>query len=254
MSSSNRRKQTSALIGILITLGVGFLLCWIPQTGDWMIKNLAFQGDIAKIWQLVTFPFVTPGFGLISFLFGMLWLYFFCRFIEQDLGDRGFLIAFAAGSALLGLTAWLATIATGTPKMLYGTFSLSAFLTIIACARRPAEEICLWAVIRLKFFWIGLIMVAALVIENGVQNPVAGLIFLLPAALAWAYGDNRIPFLRYGKALATPANQKKAENRQFDQFYGKVRDRAKEREERERLRKLFEGSIKDGQEPPADER
>jgi hypothetical protein len=73
--------------------------------------------------------------------------------------------------------------------------------------------------------------------------PLFGIAVATPLILAWFYGADKLP-IRYGLLRRLPTTGK-TKQKEFDAFISNVRDREKEREEKERLRKLFEDSLDD---------
>jgi len=93
--------------------------------------------------------------------------------------------------------------------------------------------------------WIAIIDSALVLFVVGDGNPVAGIFALFPLGLAWAYAANRLPGLTFDKSPSKHSRAAKATERRDQSYYDDVFRRAKEREEQERLRKLFESSLED---------
>lgn len=246
LPSSNR-----GTIGLIIALAIGFILCWIPQFGSFLIPNFGFAFDLAKPWALLTYPFITDGSGggLFFFFLQMMWFYSFGSMFENRYGTQSLLIHFFTGTLLFAILGFLASLAM--PALvggLFGGWLPIAFVTTIVCALQPETEITFFF-FPLKMKWLALLTGALVMFGYGTGGPLFGIILVLPIIAAWLYGQNQIPGLKPGKSPFEERKQKVKENREFDEFRSKVRDREKERSEQERLRKLFEGSL-DDQDPP----
>lgn len=242
---------SSGTIGLIIALAVGFVLCWIPQFGSFLIPNLALTFDLAKPWAILTYPFVTngSGTGLFFFLLQLMWFYSFGGMFESRFGTQSLLIHFFSGTLLFGLIGFIANLLIpGTSAVLYSGWLPIAFITTIICALQPETEIT-FIFFPLRMKWLALITGALVLFGLGTGAPLFGVLLVLPLVAAWFYGQNKIPGLTPGRSPFEKQRQKAKENREFDSFRSKVMDREKEREERERLRKIFEGSL-DDQDPP----
>jgi len=249
--NSRKSSATPATFGLIIACTVGFVLCWIPQLAATLIPNFGLSLDSFKIWQPITYPFIHFGNGgyFFSFIFDMLWLYWFGNILERSFGSRPLLTTFFAAALLHAAFLFIAGPVAGVQSAALLTAELPiAFIVITVCGNQPKTEICFWG-IPVKFAWIAIIKAAWVIFSMGTGNPVFGLILGIPLLGAWFYGANKIPGLTFGKSPIETSKQKKKENREFDEFMGKVRSKEKDRAEQERLRKLFEGSIADDDTP-----
>ena len=77
----------------------------------------------------------------------------------------------------------------------------------------------------------------------GARDPLVGVLLVLPLGIAWLFGADRLPlaFAAGAHRSRRPAPVVKGGTRYDDAYYGNVKEREIEREEQERLRKLFEG-------------
>lgn len=156
---------------------------------------------------------------------------------------------FLAGTLLHAVAFFIAALSTKFTAGGLATADLPiTFLVVCVCGNQPNTEICFWG-ISVKFKWIALVKAAIVVFIYGSGMPLYGLMISLPLIGAWFYGANKIPGLTFGKSPIETSKQKKKENREFDEYMGKVRVKEKDRAEQERLRKLFEGSIGDDDTP-----
>ena len=230
-----------ATLGLCIALSVGFLLSWIPETGNFLRDFFAIQVGKPNYWALLTHPFVHSGDGQRAawFLFSVLWLYGMGRQLEATDGAKGLFTVFFAGAVLHGATAWVvfATMVGRGPW--YTPFMAISFLTVFVAARSPNQIVSLFGVlpVSMKVVAIGTAVLDVLYIGSGM--PIIGVLVCIPLALAWVWGSGIVKLPRSSKTA------EKKQNVEFDEFMGKVRKREKDREEQERLRRLFEGSLGD---------
>lgn len=237
--------RNTATIGLIVALAAAFVLNWLPGFGD-SFRNIAVL-SLAAPWAAPLYPFAFSGNGgeLFFFLFSLLWLFFVGNALESTVGKVGLVVHFFAAALVHGLVALAAFAALAPVGVLMGPGLPLAFLTVLYAARAPEQSIMFWGIFPLKLKWLAILVVALTIFGYGTGNPLLGILLALPCALAWVYGQDRIPGFRLGRPPFEEARQKQKENKRFDEFFGKVRDRAKERDERERLRKLFESSVKE---------
>jgi membrane associated rhomboid family serine protease len=238
-------------IGLIVALAIGFVLCWIPQFGSVLTPNLSFDFNFTKPWAILTYPFVTNGSGqgLLFFILQLMWLYSFGGLFENRFGTQSLLIHFFSGTLLFAFFGFLAhVLIPDTAAVLIGAWLPIAFITTVICGLQPETEITFFF-FPLKMKWLALLTAGLVLFGFGTGAPLFGVLLVLPLVAAWFYGQNKFPGLTPGRSPFEKQRQKAKENREFDSFRSKVIDREKERQERERLRKLFEGSL-DDQDPP----
>jgi hypothetical protein len=82
----------------------------------------------------------------------------------------------------------------------------------------------------------------------GSRSPVIGVVATLPLGLWWLFGNDKIPFAQVAAERSSTRLTDRPVMRGaqvYDQkYYDDVKDREIEREEKERLRRLFEGPPK----------
>ncbi|MEQ1822682.1 MAG: hypothetical protein ABL949_09240 [Fimbriimonadaceae bacterium] len=231
---------SSGLVGLLVIAFVmGF---FAPGLKIW--QDLAFESSKfgSKPWSALTWPVGLGGtLGLIGLVFGSVWILQIGAQIERDLTSLKyalFLIAFTVvGSLFMGLGGFI--FAQNAP--LYGAYPLIAALTVVWATRNP-EAIVTLIIFPIKAKWLGWFSAAIVFFSTEPQfAPFAA----APLALAWAFAANRLP-AAYGRPPAsTPTKQYRKHWREDESFHDDVRRRESDRAERERLRKLFEGSLND---------
>ncbi|MBL8069181.1 MAG: hypothetical protein JNM28_12080 [Armatimonadetes bacterium] len=248
-----QRSQTPGTIGLIIASLAMFIILWIPQFGIALTLALAFGYDLGKPWQLLTYPFVEQGgfgLGLIFYAIILVWFYNFAGEFERKFGLKSLLAHFFVASACCGIVAALVQRVAPSPIPYLSSFWLpTTFFVVTVCGMDPNRSMSLMG-FPLTFRTLAILELALCILSYGMGNPIFGIAVSLPLALGWFYGRGQLGKLYPG--MVDRAKRKKHENREFDEFRGKVRNREKERAERERLRQLFEGSI--DQDPPGAER
>lgn len=255
MSAFDDIKRTANQQGTPVTfvLVAAFVACFLLAFMKLLpVEAMVFQTGHAmqSPWTLFTYPFadMDPS-NFIGALFTCLWLYWIGGTLERDLGPGKYL-AFFFGSTLLGSLAILlaAVLLGGAPLFAFGAlFPLSA-LTVAWGTRYPTSSIMLWFVIPITGKWVawltaGIVLFGAGAASGAGINPMVGIFACIPLVAAWAFAAGRLPFFTYGKEA--PARKAWKPSEKDDRFFDEVRKREKDREERERLRKLFESSLID---------
>jgi hypothetical protein len=171
--------------------------------------------------------------------FAWLWLYWVGSSIERTDGPLGLVKAFFGFTVLASVLVAPASLAMGRPVLLAGGWLPVSALTCVWCARNPTATIRLMAVIPVSGKVLAVITAVTTLIVYGSGAPVAGLLATVPCAVGWAVGGGRIGRRRTGTIVSGRGNRAQSPQ-EFDRFISQVRKREQEREERERLRKLFE--------------
>lgn len=242
-----RRTGTPATIGLVGAMAVVYLLAWFGLRGVLGQPLALVPGSaLSAPWTLLTYPFASQGSGvdLFWFLLSLLWLFFMGSAVEREIGAQRFLAVFFGFALFSGLILVLASqVVGGVPPQLGGLLPTSA-ITMIWAARNPEQSILLMMVIPLKGKFLAILTLVLVIFGIGASNPLVGLIAGLPLALAWFWASGKLPVpypvgVRAGRSRA----ERQAEERRHNEFQEAIRKRAQEREERERLRKLFESSL-----------
>lgn len=226
----------------------------VPYLIAWLTKSDALQNllglswaDIGRNpWSLLTFPLASSGSGGMIFfvILTCLWTYMIGKSLESDMGP-GLLLGVFGVLTLSASTAWiLGSLIVGGSPLLAGIFLPLSALTVIWAMRNPEHSILFMMVIPVKAKYLAVISAVIVLFSSGGETPLLGVFALLPLLLGFLYATNRIPGLRFGAAPVENV-QKKKSNEEFRRFQDEVRKKEKEREERERLRKLFEASLID---------
>lgn len=244
----NRSPATMALIGLSLSI---FVLSWM-MNGK-LFEPLSFATDWSRPWGILTYPFANGGNGggLFWFLLELYWLFWVGSVTESEVGTPRFVAFFFAMSVLAALCIWLGMVLIhpGHAAALGGLELAISALTVAWGTRHAHENILLMFIIPVPG-WI-LAWLTAFLVMFGFGSmyaaPVMGLFASVHLILAYLYAANRIPNLAYGRAPAAVREKfLKATEKRDQSYYDDVRKREEERKDRERLRKLFEDSMKDG--------
>lgn len=235
------RSQTAPVTITLCALViVGWFATWANPTV--MTDLFTYAGvPFPKVWTLFTYPFFDfkpPIFLLLQ----VMWLFWVGSMLERDHGTKRFIYL------------WLAISVTGViglslfGKPVSGMFIPDAILVAIWATRYPDMIIRLFMCIPVAAKWLGLIVVASVFFSyaSGPGQVLSGFAAISGCIAGFLYARNMIPKVPYGLKYGT-LNQKptRAEKARDQAYYDDVHRREKERDERERLRKLFEGSLED---------
>lgn len=234
---SNGAPVTAAIVA---GMAIGFLASFISG-GRLLLPLLAFDPGGAP-WTLLTYPFAYPPGAIFSVLFGALWLWGIGGSVERELGSQRYAAFFFAMTVLGAVGLWLGSVLTGVSQPLVTAWMPTAAVTVAWGTRNPSLPLTFMFVLPLTGRWLA--WLAAIFVFFGTDARLA-VFAALPLALAWLYAANRLAFLPWSAGGRGRRPDRRREQRRFTEFKTKVDDRVKEREERERLRKLFEGSLSD---------
>lgn len=245
LRKSDRPLATTAIVVALVAC---FLLAFALSGMDTnpLSKALAYDHTLSRPWTLFTYPFYRDFSFVIWFALACFITYQFLFGIERKLGAAGTLVFFFSVTFLGGLFYFFGIQIFGLSAIL-PSLNLPLEFTIFAwCLINPSAQIMLMMVLPVPTRVLMWLAVAGVVIEYGWRNPLVGFVTAVPLLLVWLYATDRIPFLRFGAVPdLTPKREAKKEKKEFDRYMDDVKRREKEREEKERLRRLFEDSISD---------
>lgn len=240
---------TYALAGAAIAV---YVISWMMQGA--LLRPLAFWPDGSHLWGLLTYPFASAGSGqfILWFLIEIYWLYWVGASAESALGAGKYLAFFFISTALAAIFVWIGSIILGihfaAGGILAGLELPLGALTVAWGARHRTQSIVLMFIIPVQGMVLVWLTVAFILFRYGsiLENPLMGLFASLHLGAAYLFADNRIPNLpfRRGSSREESKRRKEAERRDAA-FREDVRQRKHDREERERLRKMFEGSMSD---------
>ncbi len=210
-----------------------------------MFEYFGFFGSaIPRIWTLLTYPF-TGSLGVVGLVLIPAWLMGTGGDMERDHGFKGtillwIIIALVSVAPFVILSLPVATSALPI-----------AAQTVIWGTRHPNNTVMMMGFIPMKAKWVAWLAVVSNFLAFATFGVVPAIAGSISCGIAFLYATNRIPRLPYalkGGSVAGPA-PKKVQTRiaikNEEEFYDEVYRRETEREERERLRKLFESSLED---------
>ena len=235
-----RRQSAPVTIVLCALVIIGWFATWSNPLV--MFDTFAYPGSpFPKLWTLLTYPFFdykSPIFLLLQ----VMWLFWVGSMLERDHGSKKFLYLWLAISIIgpIGLSIVSAPVS--------GMFIPDAILVAIWATRYPNMTIRLFMCIPVAAKWLGIIVVASVFFNyaTGPGQALHGFAAISGCILGWLYARNMIPSVPYGlnhgKIDKKPT---RAERARDQEYYDDVFRREKEREEKERLRKMFEDSLED---------
>lgn len=192
-------------------------------------------------WTMLTYPWaldpLASPMSLVLLFFLVSWLFQFGTTVEREMSSRRFI--------------WLWIVFTVIPGIIFfacngrlaGPWIPATAVIVTWGARNIRSTVLLYGILPLSGLWLAVVASLGVVIGYGQTNPAAGLLTIIPLGLAWCYARDLFPF---AFSAGRPARGEKityvrGATNYKDDYFENVKDREMEREERERLRKLFEG-------------
>jgi membrane associated rhomboid family serine protease len=241
--AASKRNAAPATTGIVVVLIACFVAIWAGATG--FASQLVFYSApsmaLARPWTFITYPFVAD--SAVGVIFACLWLWGLGGSLERDLGSLRFLIAWLVFSALSAIFVLLGTALFHVPATpLHSAWVPISMVTVMWGTRNPDAPITLMFVLPVTGKWIAWLSVALVLLGT---SPQVAVFAAIPCALAYFFAANKIPFIPFAKSDQRFMGTEKKWERYDKSYYDEVQRREKDREERDRLRKLFEGSLQD---------
>lgn len=245
LGRSARRQAAPITLGVIASLTVSSLFFWISNLQG--VEHVAFTKDwLSRPWTLLSYPWAympLGGVGIIFFLMLVFWLLIVGGSVERDMGPGRYATLWIAGTVIPALLMWAGYQASRAPVILAGPLLPVSAITIAWATRNPTAPISHYGIIPLTAMWLAWIDVAIVFFSYGLGAPWMGVLACGGLAFAYLFAADKIPGLAYAKsAKYKPSRGARA---QSNEYFDDVRRREKEREEQERLRRLFEGSVKD---------
>lgn len=237
-----RRHGAPVTVAVVAILAASFLTSWMSQ-GRLLGEGMVFfpSNALEQPWTFVSYAFGSAG-NFIGVLFACLWLWGVGGMVERDIGSAGF-AAFWLIMTLLGSLAYYAGyLLLGGPEPLFGPYVPLAATTVAWGTRYPHVQVLFMFVVRIEARWIA--WISAGIVFFGTMNPRLAIFAISPLILAHLFAANKLP-IRYGRSAPSSGGAPKAPRWASDKYVADVKAREKEREERERLRKLFESSVEE---------
>jgi hypothetical protein len=198
-------------------------------------------------WTMLTYPLASPGPDVIGLLFMGYWLWIIGASVERELGSVIFSIFFAIMTLVPALMMIVGLMTLGVAGPLAGLYLPVAAITVAWATRYPETSMLFMMVFPIKAKWLGWITAILVIFGFGRAYPVLGFLAAVHLLLAYLYAANKIPAVAWGKHGFIPKKQTWLPREKDDKYLDDVKRRETERAERERLRKLFEGSL--GEDP-----
>jgi hypothetical protein len=245
--TNNWPLKPTATLALIAAMFVMFVVAWIPTMTRSVVEWLACDGTLNKPWTYLTYPFAWngDGTGFVWLALGWLWLYWIGTSIEASDGWKGLLLTFFGYTLLAGfLTAFCGHLA-GWPGTLFGAWLPISAMTCIWAGRNPAAIVRLMMCIPVSGKVLAVITAAIDLFLYGTGYPVVGLLAALSCLVGWLHGTGAI-FRKRKPTIVSGRGHRAQSQAEFESFITQVRSKEKEREERERLRKLLEGGPSEG--------
>lgn len=241
------RQRAPFTLFLAASLAASALYWWLTRMQG-LDPYLLGSGFLERPWTVVTYPWAYMPFGnflgITCYLFLLFWLFTTAPQLERDMGTGRFAAFWFASTVVAGLLVAFGMRGLGIdPRFDFGGPWLPASaVTVLWCARNQTATIMLYGMVPISGFWLAVFTAVADVLYFGTIHPVVGLLAGLHLIPAWFFGLGRMPIGFTGK----PKRKKedavvKGGTRYDDAYYENVKKREIEREEQERLRKLFEG-------------
>lgn len=247
-----RRQGAPVTLALMASLILAALYFWFTRLRGF--EQFVFDENwLEKPWTLVIYPWAgmpfASGLALMFFAFEMMWLYWVGTSVERDLGSLKFLLFWVVMTVLAGIFVWGGALSMNLPFALATPWLTISAVTVAWCTRNPTQTIMLYGIVPLAGRWLGWVTAITVILLMGNQAPALGAVAALHLAVAWVFAANRLPLVRYAHGVDFQApNKEEVTGRGkvvSPEYFDEVRRREKDREERERLRRLFEGSLDD---------
>lgn len=234
MRQFSRSPVTYSLLGLIV---LSFLLSMVRVPG---LRELVLTEE-GRPWAFLTYPFapIYSGSALIFLIITALWLYSFGTQVEARNGWRGALWASVGFALVAGLCVFAGAKAVGSLLALAGPFAWGTGVGFVWGLQNRNAVVNLFCLIPVKGIAIAVLSVALFFFAMMDFHPALGL-FTLPAFGLFYWWANSADGVSRGKDRA--ARRKDVQTRNI---LDSAMDRQKEREERDKLRELFERSLID---------
>lgn len=246
---ASRRNAAPVTTAILVLMIAALVLYWVRLTA--VLAPLGFisspQLTLARPWTFFTYWLVPdPGpYGLLSMLFGCLWLWSIGGTVERELGSLRFAIIWLVFAGLPAAFVLLGAAMLHVLVPIYSPWIPLSMITVMWGTRNPDVMVTFLFVLPLTGKWMAWLSVAFVLFGTPYEvAPFAA----IPAILAYYFAANKLPFVAYARGDSAYSGASKKWERYDKSYYEEVQRREKDREERDRLRKLFEGSMQDDSE------
>lgn len=165
------------------------------------------------------------------------------RSLESDIGVSKSVVFALIVAVLTCLGAQLGATLLGMPGSVSSPWIIVGAVWLTWSVRYPNTPVRLMFMAEVQGKWLGL--VGAVIAMLAFRPYQISLGAALPLGFAWAFAAGKLPFLAYGlpvKRVSAPTGPRGIKAPRAD-YYDEVKRRESERDEKERLRKLFESSV-----------
>lgn len=235
-------RNTPGTVGVLAAMAVGLVATWAQPVA--VIANFALASGDVRAWPYLTYPFLVGAGELIFVLLVALWTWSMGSQLERQVGTRTLLVLFGVATVVSGVVFAVAAQAIQPGRVAAGPTLPVAALTCAWAAKNRLARVSLFGVIPVPAAAVAVLAVLSVAYSYGFAAPLLGLVCCVPSVLAWFWGAGVPRFAR--RDPETVGRGPAMGGKEFDAYRERVRQREKERDEQERLRRLFEG----GGDPP----
>lgn len=237
---------------LVVSFVVSTLVLWLAHMKGveqiWLTNS-----PLTPLWTFFTYPWaylpLGDGLQLMCFVFLMYWLIQCGVSVEREIGTLRFVGFWFGATLLAGLAMILGASACHIPVAVVAPYLPISALTIVWCVRNRTASVMLFGFLPLSGFWMGWATVVGDVLLYGAHNPLLGVFACVHLGAAYLFAADKLPFAPYategpyrtGRRIRP--KEKEATTRgqaRYDQsYFDEVKRRETEREEQERLKKLF---------------
>ena len=237
-TSSVKKMPNPVCAGIVALSVVCFVGAWAGNA-DLFFRPLALGfGEPMEVWRWLTWPIATGAMGPLGILFGCLWLWSMGGVVERELGSMKFGLFVLSVTLLSAAMAVLGGAIVGIAPLLAGLWVMLVAVTIAWGTRYPTMPVTFMFVLPLQGKWLAWISVALLVFAMDYR---LAPFLAVPLALAYLFAADKLPIRYSARPVATGPTKRQIERE--GRYFDDVKRRETEREEKERLRRLFERSL-----------
>lgn len=235
-------------MGLIVGASLAFVLSWLGLQQIFVYK-LGFLPSFAiqQPWTFISYPFSSLGDGnaLIGVIFLVWWLYGIGGTVERDMGSTRYGIFVAIVTVLCSLAFFIGfkIVPSGSGRdvpYIIGAWIPTVAITVAWGTRYPNTIVNLFMIIPVPAKVVAWVSVA--IVFFGTNNPLLAPFSLLPMVLVYFFAANKLP-ISYGRTYSYAQKPSKQERKREKEYFDDVKRREKQREEKERLRQLFERSL-----------
>lgn len=245
------RKTGAPGTAIVIALSVASFFAAFLTNGKFT-ASIAFLGSLNEPWRIVTWPFACDplGFGFIWNLLAWAWFWWVGGALEREFGTSrlviGFFVASLLGLAFLCIGGSVFGLSVIEPATYNGLLLGDAALTVYFGLRHRTAAITMFGLVQMNGPILAGVTAMSILLGYGgaYRQPMMGFFGCIHLIIAAMIARGSFAPRRVSTADTRSGRLKKTEM-MSSEYYADVRKREQDRQERERLRKLFESSISD---------